>query len=110
MRCGHEVKKAEIIAKVMKAARDSDDGRAAWTGPGITYLQYVSSDLNRKLKDLAPDVEMLTCEDFAHLGVKCCAVCHNEYPDELGLVKLKSDQLAWLCCFLERALDPPPGA
>jgi hypothetical protein len=104
------MKKAEIISRVMKAARDSDDGQAAWTGPANTYAEYVSADLERRLLNLAPDVDLFTCEDFTHLGVKCCRVCHNEYPDEQNLVELESGGIAWLCCSMERALDPSQSA
>jgi hypothetical protein len=41
-----------------------------------TYKQQVNAEIETKLADIEADFDIPTCEDFAHLGVECCPVCH----------------------------------
>jgi hypothetical protein len=58
------------------------------------------------LGQIGPDVDISTCADFAHLGVACCPVCHDDYPDEMALPDIESGGRARLCCSMYRALNP----
>jgi hypothetical protein len=51
-------------------------------------------------------MDIPSCADFAHLGVECCPGCHGEYPDEIELIDIESGKRAWICCALDRALNP----
>jgi hypothetical protein len=51
-------------------------------------------------------MDIPTCADFTHLGVECCPVCHDEYPDEMEIIEIESGGKAWTCCSLDRALNP----
>jgi hypothetical protein len=58
-----------------------------------------------------PDLDIPTCQDFAHLEVESCPVCHIEYPEwELAIVEIESGERGWLCCSLDRALNPSKNA
>ena len=80
--------------------------RQRWraNSPGDSYLQFVEAELERRLKDLSPGIDVRTCEDFREFEVACCPVCHKDYPDEQNLVELETGRAAWVCCAVERAL------
>jgi hypothetical protein len=105
------MKKADIIAAALKELQGQEEKLSAEAVDLPVYKQQVIAELERKLADVQPDLDIPTCEDFAHLAVECCQVCHVEYPEwELGLIEIESGGRAWLCCALDRALNPSKQA
>jgi hypothetical protein len=72
------------------------------------YEGVIRNALAEKLASLGLDERVRTCEDFAHLGIACCESCHDcGYAHyELDLIELESGGRAWICCALDRALNP----
>jgi hypothetical protein len=66
------------------------------------YLDNVIANLAQQL----PDGEILTCEDFKHLGVACCDASHHSYCPhvDMQLVILTDGSKAWVCGSLRTAL------
>lgn len=105
------MKRAEIIAEVLKNTHGREAGLVDGSRDGLTYEQYLLTELERSLRHVEPDQDLPTCADFAHLEVKCCRICHVDYPQyELAVVELESGGRAWLCCSLDRALNPSKHA
>jgi len=77
--------------------------------PGV-YERYLAAKLEHTLLQTEPAMDIPSCADFAHLGVSCCPVCHHEYPDEMALIEIECGGRAWLCCALDRALNPTKHA
>jgi hypothetical protein len=86
------MKKTEIIAESLKQVQNSESETTLWTGPESSYEEHLAVALEQKFAHVSEDVDMLTCEELADLGVKCCPVCHDEYPDEMELLELKADR------------------
>lgn len=65
------------------------------------------------IKNHLAEGSYLTCEDFPYTGRQCCSVCHDEYPDEMSVVRLPDGRLAWICCSMRRTIyhqpDDDPG-
>ena len=97
------MKKSEIIAKIMEEVRHTEDDNVPWNGNEASYHAYVAKALPLRLRDISPEVDVVTCEDLRHLGIECCPVCHNEFPDEQQLAELELGAIAWLRCSLIRA-------
>jgi hypothetical protein len=55
------------------------------------YEESVIAELLSKL----PDADIKTCDDFKHLNVECCDLCHTCYP---------STRCTWLTCQTEEKL------
>lgn len=70
------------------------------------YRRYIAAQLERKLHQIEPEIDIPTCAEFAHLDVECCVVCDHDYPDEMEIIEIESGGKAWICCSLDRALDP----
>ena len=71
------------------------------------YDDIVIAELNEQL----PEGEIKTCEDFKHLNVECCEICHRYYPHyDVKLVTLPDGSKAWICCRLRTALCEPDSA
>jgi hypothetical protein len=71
------------------------------------YEDIIRKTVTDKLANLRPDEGVRTCEDFAHIGTACCESCHTGHPQhELDLINLESGGRAWICCALDRALNP----
>jgi hypothetical protein len=86
-------------------------GLATESGSGSKHEEQVLSELNKRLRGVLPNTDLRTCADFAHLGVDCCPICHFDYPEfELALVEIESGGRAWLCCALDRTLNPSKQA
>jgi hypothetical protein len=105
------MKKADIIAATLQELSQREEKLAIESVDFPTYIRQVIDELERKLADIQPDIDIPTCEDFAHLGVECCAVCHVDYPEfELAIVEIEYGGGGWLCCSLDRALNPTKRA
>lgn len=73
------------------------------------YEQIIRSAVAVNLKNLAEDEHLRTCAAFGYLGIPCCNAYHTGYPHyELDLIELESGGSAWICCALNRALNPVP--
>jgi hypothetical protein len=104
------VKKSEIMAAMCEATRKAEAGLNAVSEEGAAYKRHLAAQLERRLRQIEPEIDIQTCADFPHLEVKCCPVCHNECPDELEIIEIESGGRAWLCCSLDRALNPSKHA
>jgi len=105
------MKKADIIAATLQELRRREEKLATESVDIPAYIWQVIDELERKLADIQPDLDIPTCQDFAHLEVECCPVCHIEYPEwELAIVEIESGGRGWLCCSLDRALNPSKNA
>jgi hypothetical protein len=85
---------------------DVDDGsivaQDAWE-----YEDIIRNTLTEKLASLGAEERVRICEDFGHLGIACCVSYHTGYPHyELNLIELESGGRAWICCALDRTLNP----
>ena len=69
------------------------------------------TQLEKLLRDAAPDQDILTCADFAYLNAECCPTCHFfMFPyDMCSAVKLRSGEYAWLCCAIGNAVKSASG-
>jgi hypothetical protein len=105
------VKKSDIIATVLNAVRGRQGEPAVGVDGGSSYERHVAAEIENRLDSIEPDLDIPTCANFAHLGVECCSICHNEYPEyELAVIEIESGGRAWLCCSLYRALNPNKNA
>jgi hypothetical protein len=63
--------------------------------------------LEAKLRKIEPDREIRTCSDFGYLLAECCEICHTFSPHyEMSLVDVEGGGEAWICCAIDRALNP----
>jgi len=63
------------------------------------------------LKNATPHEQVRTCANFVHLNVECCETCHHHHPHfEMALIEIESGGDAWICCALDRALNPQKRA
>src|ERR1700722_1764454 len=63
---------------------------------------FVSSGL----RDLLPQADIKTCEDFRYLNVECCQICHENAAYEMSVVTLPDGCHAWLCDAVKSAIFP----
>lgn len=71
------------------------------------HENVVRTTLTGKLASLRHDEKVHTCADFGHLNIECCETCHTFCAHyELDLISLESGGQAWICCALDRALNP----
>jgi hypothetical protein len=104
------VKRSDIIAAMLQSAREVQARlHRESVEPGV-YERHVAAKLERMLLQTQPEMDIPSCADFSHLGEGCCPVCHHDYPDEMALVEIESGGRAWLCCSLDRALNPSKHA
>ena len=86
--------KADIIAKTLKECTCPLDIGEPPTGDEPDYEEIVIAELNRRL----PDTDIKTCEDFRHLNVECCEICHECFPQyQMNLIDLTDGTKAWVC-------------
>jgi hypothetical protein len=101
------LKKAAIIARThadMRKAR-SHEGLRRYSEPEEAELAVRT--LEAKLSEIEPDRDIRTCSDLSHLHAKCCEICHDLSPHyEMSLLDLEGACKAWVCCALDRALNP----
>lgn len=63
--------------------------------------------MEKSLRNAALEANIRTCEDFGSLNVKCCECCHGIYQHyEIALIDIESGGNAWICCAIDRALNP----
>ena len=85
------MKKADIIAATLEEQRKREEKLANESVDFPAYSQQIVDELERKLADIQPDIDIPTCQDFAYLEVECWPVCHIEYPEwELAIIEIES--------------------
>jgi hypothetical protein len=104
--------KAEIISKIVN---DEATSRSKRPGASADYSPYsegeIVASLQASLKKVFPHEPVRTCEDFSHFRVECCETCHHFDPQfEMAIVDIETGGLAWICCALDRALNPAKTA
>ena len=103
--------KREIIAQILKESCiehiEGDIASNEWADNG--YSSEVV--LEAALESAADDSNIRTCYDFSDLNVACCDICHHFDPaNEMALINIESGGNAWICCALDRALNPETHA
>jgi hypothetical protein len=89
-----------------QAAGEGVAGLEAESEEGAAYQRHIAAQLERSLRQIEPEMDILTWVDFTHLGVECCAICQDEHPDEMEIIEIESGGKARICCSLDRALNP----
>jgi hypothetical protein len=104
--------KTEIISKLVNDAACIRCASDDVPGDGERYNEAeIVAILQVSLKNASLDEQVRTCEDFSHIDVECCATCHNFHPHyEMALIDIESGGNAWICCALDRALNPQKQA
>lgn len=98
--------RAEVEKEASESYGNVDDGSVV-AADAKEYERIIRSTLTGKLASLRTDEKVRTCEDFGDLGIACCNSCHTGYPHyELALIELESGGRAWICCALDRTLNP----
>jgi hypothetical protein len=93
------VTKSESVAAMWRAAREAEAGLYGESEEVAAYQRYIAAQLERRLRQSEAEADIPTCADFTHVGVECC-------PDELELIEIESGGRAWICCSIDRALNP----
>ena len=95
--------KAEIISKTLREMEPSPPENEPPYSDEPDYEETVVTELNQRL----PDTDIKTCEDFRHLNVQCCEICHECYPHyEMSLIDLPDGAKAWVCDPIRWAIYP----
>ena len=93
--------KGEIIESVLKEV----EGRLLEDDE--SYEEAAVRHLEATLGGEDPSTNIRTCDDFGHLNVECCDICHIfSLPFEMELKNLEGGGNAWICCALGRVLNP----
>jgi hypothetical protein len=109
---GPETKKAQIVEKVLKDFWTQSEENGISRGDDDAYYEKtIVEAVQKSLQQLDSDADIRTCEDFGYLNVKCCDCCHGIYQHfEVSLIEIESGGSAWICCALDRALNPAKHA
>jgi hypothetical protein len=89
--------KIEIIERTLRQIRPI---------PFQTEEQDEEAFIISVLQDRLPDGDIRTCEDFKHLGVECCEICHDSPHYELSVIDLPDGGKAWVCDSVKHAMYP----
>ena len=89
--------KNEIIDKTLREIRPI---------PLQTEEQDEATFIISVLRDRLPDGDIRTCEDFKHLGVECCKVCHDDAHYEMSVIDVLGGAKAWVCDSVKQAIYP----
>jgi len=66
------VKKKDIIGAALKDLLAREESLAAESVDVRAYKRQVIATVEKKLADIQPNLDIPTCDDFAHFGVECC--------------------------------------
>jgi hypothetical protein len=58
------------------------------------------------LREVLPPGDIKTCDDFHHLNIECCQICHEYAAYEMSVVTLPDGCPAWLCDRVKAAIFP----
>jgi hypothetical protein len=99
--------KSEIIKKVLKGFRNASEATGIPAGDDVDYERVIVAEMEKSLRNVEPDTNIRTCEDFHEPNVECCECCHDIYQHyEIALIDIESGGNAWICCAINRALNP----
>ena len=91
---GAEVTKNEIIEKTLKEIGPRLEEHEEPYSEEPDFEEIVIAELQGKL----PDTDIKTYEDFRHLNVECCELCHECFPQyQMNLIDLPDGAQAWVC-------------
>ena len=101
------MKKAAIIAKTLAEMKNFPSQEELTIASAPEEEKIAIQTLDAKLRKIEPDREIRTCCDFGHLLAECCEICHTFSPHyEMSLLAVESGGEAWICCAIDRALNP----
>ena len=99
--------KSEIIEKVLNEFRNESEAAGIPARDDVDYGKVIVAALEKSLRNAALDANIRTCEDFGSLNVKCCDCCHGIHQHyEIALIEIETGGSAWICCAIDRALNP----
>lgn len=99
--------KSEIIEKVLREFRDVSEETGIPGRDDANYEKVIVAALENSLRNAEPGIDIRTCEDFGYLGVRCCEGCHDIHQHyEISLIDIEGGGNAWVCCAINRALNP----
>jgi hypothetical protein len=93
--------KADIIAKTLKEMNCTMVHQ-----PPLSVEPDQEDFVISVLHDLLPQGDIKTCEDFNHLNIECCQICHENAAYEMSVVTLPDGCHAWLCDAVKSAIFP----
>ena len=101
------MKKAAIIAKTLAEMKNVSSHEELSLASDSDEEEIVIQTLEAKLREIEPDRDIRTCSDFGHLLTECCEICHTFSPHyEMSLLDVEGGGKAWICCAMDRALNP----
>lgn len=101
------MKKAQIVEKALNDFWNQSEENGISRGNDAYYETTIVEAVEKSLGQADPDADIRTCEDFRYLNVKCCESCHGMYQHfEVSLIEIESGGSAWICCALDKALNP----
>jgi hypothetical protein len=101
------LKKAAIIAKTLADMKNVSSHEELSLASDPNEEEIVIQTLEAKLSEIEPDRDIRTCSDFGHLHTECCEICHTLSPHyEMSLLDVEGSGKAWICCAMDRALNP----
>jgi len=99
--------KAQIVEKVVNDFWNHSEENGIPRGNGACYEKTIIEAVEKSLQQVDLDADIRTCMDFGYLNIKCCENCHGMYEHfELSLIEIESGGNAWICCALDKALNP----
>lgn len=103
----HPLKKAAIIAKTLADMNNVGGHEELRRDRDPEEEEIALRTLESKLREIEPDRDLRTCSDFSHLHAECCEICHALSPHyEMSLLDVEGGGMAWICCAMDRALNP----
>jgi hypothetical protein len=101
------LKKDAIIAKTLADLKNVSSHGELSLDSDPDEEELAVQTLDAKLKEIDPDRDIRTCSDFSHLHTECCEICHTFSPHyEMSLLDVEGGGKAWICCAMDRALNP----
>jgi hypothetical protein len=105
------LKRAGIIAKTLADMNNVGGHEELRRDSDPEEEEIAIRTLEAKLREIEPDRDIRTCSDFSHLHAECCEICHALSPHyEMSLLDVEGGGKAWICCALDRALNPQKHA
>jgi len=99
--------RSEVIERGLEEFRNESEQTGVAARDDPDYEKVVAAAMEKSLQTLEPATHIRTCVNFGHLNIDCCECCHGLYQHyELSLIGLESGGSAWICCGIDRALNP----
>ena len=93
--------KAEIIAQTMTQMNRRMVNQPPFSGEPDDQGFVISV-----LRDLLPDGDIKTCDDFQNLNADCCEICHANPHYEMSITLMPNGSPAWVCDPVKHAIHP----